>query len=121
MIIDSLNGRFASSEDYLKRAAKLCPDSWPDKTLFSERYRLFGETELCCLAGNFGYNPESCLFEFRAWKYKGTEPTGPLKLLIDDLKCLPITSSEAERGFSTMNDLHNADRNRLSVERVSGE
>jgi hypothetical protein len=96
----------------LSAGAALDPDAWPEDEV---KKVFFGDQEVMRLAQLCGLNGATAVNEFRHYK-QNVKKIGPvLKQLLHRIQLLPVSSSECERGFSTMNLDNTSTRNRLQI------
>ena len=114
---DNVVQRFPST-DILTGARVLSKASWPKDPL---QKSLYGENEVASLCKAFDIDKSlsaDIVLEYAL--FKRTETARPkLKILMNLLAVLPISSAECERGFSQMNLYHTAVRNRLLTTSVA--
>jgi hypothetical protein len=110
-LVDNMHSRFPD-DDLLVAGAVLDPDAWPEDEI---KKAFFGDQEVLRLAQLCGLSGAHVVAEFRHYK-QNVKKVGPvLKQLLHRIQLLPVSSSECERGFSTMNLDDTSSRNRLHI------
>ena len=101
-------------EDFMQDANELFKKNWPPDV--SIRYGEDSISNLC----NLLRFPEKRKFihAFRRFIDTGNEPT-ELNPLLETVKTVPISTSECERAFSSMNNIMTDARNSLIIESAS--
>ena len=80
----------------------------------------YGEEEVRSLCNRFGLARSSTVSAFQDYvDSQGPRVPDDLQPLLRCCFCIPVSSSECERGFSQMNLVCTSVRNRLLIERIS--
>lgn len=114
-LIDNLRHRFPH-EGLLQAGAALDPDTWPDDDV---QKAFYGDKEVLRLAQLCDVSCSTVLDEYRQYKQNVKKIGVELAKLLHRVQLLPVSSSECERGFSSMNLDNTAARNRLQIQTLS--
>ena len=111
----------ANSTEYinlLKQVDVLNPEKWPSDYETLPRY---GETEVMALARRLQVDETASVVGFRLLKARAGrgQVNSGIQPLLDALACIPISTAECERAFSTMNSIVTSKRSKLLVSNVS--
>ena len=117
VLVTSFNMRMNSSKALLANATYLNEDSWLKK---NERPINYGYSAMIQLASMFRLDSHDLVTEWNLWK-KGVLPTpkGVISSLKNKICICPVSSAEAERGFSAMNLIWSDLRNSLYTDSVN--
>jgi hypothetical protein len=103
---------------FLTNASVFNSVSWPNDPL---DLAMHGNNEIVALCGLLGVDSETSLEILSDFTvYKRTKRMGArLAQLYSDVQTFPLSTAAYERGFSQMNLIHTAGRNRLSTDHIS--
>jgi hypothetical protein len=115
-LIDNMNRRLLepSDEQLFEKVACIVPSTWPP-TLSST----YGEDHLRSLCSFFRLEFNAVRNEYRDFKDNQNLIGGQLSQLRRFVDLIAVSTSECERGFSTMNDVCSSRRTRLLVTHIS--
>lgn len=117
-LVDNLTARFTDTGSVMHNATVLQKDQWP---ISAEKRILFGDREVVelCKSVKLSHDTAAIVHQYRLLKNgKAFEAGAQLNELNQRLTVLPISSAECERGFSSMNSTHTAQRNALDISTV---
>lgn len=104
-------------KDFINEMKVLNPKFWPNAESIEITY---GEDEIMELSRRFHLDERKLLMDFRIFKDSSAkEMRSELKKLISIVNCIPVSSAECERGFSTMNLICTPQRTSLNTKTLS--